>query len=117
MRIFGFEIVLAGIHVGIIILFFVKNTQTKIIIGTSFCNFSFILITREVAAGETAEVEAEGNEAPTRSIPRSTSERMLAVHREQINQERELIEKYHEIVSQNCLYFSYKALLFPFFKN
>lgn len=52
----------------------------------------------EVAAGETAEVEAEGNEAPTRSIPRSTSERMLAVHREQINQERELIEKYHEII-------------------
>ncbi|KAF6210454.1 hypothetical protein GE061_013560 [Apolygus lucorum] len=43
--------------------------------------------------------ESEGdNEVVGRSIPRSQSERMLAVFKDHINQERELLEKYHEMV-------------------
>lgn len=43
--------------------------------------------------------DGEGGEAPTRSIPRSTSERIIAIHREHLKQERELVEKYHEMVN------------------
>ncbi|CAB0007541.1 unnamed protein product [Nesidiocoris tenuis] len=43
--------------------------------------------------------ESEGdNEVVGRSIPRSQSERMLAVFKDHIHQERELVEKYHELV-------------------
>lgn len=48
-------------------------------------------------ATESAEVDnREGNDAPPKGLPRSQSERLLAVCKEHVLQERELQEKYHE---------------------
>ena len=44
------------------------------------------------------DVEAEA-ELLNRALPRSQSERMLAVYKEHINQERDLLDKYHEMVN------------------
>lgn len=49
--------------------------------------------------GETDEVDnsREGNDLPPpKGIPRSQSERLIAVCKEHVQQERELQEKYHE---------------------
>jgi hypothetical protein len=49
--------------------------------------------------------ESEGTEVPgSRPLPRSQSERMLAVYKEHINQERELHDKYHEQVGLLFIY-------------
>lgn len=43
--------------------------------------------------------ECEGD-AVTMRLPRSQSERLLAINREHVAQERELREKYHDLVSK-----------------
>ncbi|XP_016837746.1 1-phosphatidylinositol 4,5-bisphosphate phosphodiesterase classes I and II isoform X1 [Nasonia vitripennis] len=48
-------------------------------------------------ATESAEADnREGNDGPPKGLPRSQSERLLAVCKEHVLQERELQEKYHE---------------------
>lgn len=48
---------------------------------------------------ECSELEnREGSEGLSRGLPRSQSERLLAVYKTHIQQERELKEKYHENV-------------------
>ncbi|KAK9508249.1 hypothetical protein O3M35_007949 [Rhynocoris fuscipes] len=57
--------------------------------------------------GEQAPTAEEGTTDVGRSIPRSRSERMLAVFKDHICQERELLEKYHELIFASA----HKAML------
>ncbi|KAG8225967.1 hypothetical protein J437_LFUL006196 [Ladona fulva] len=51
------------------------------------------------ATSESPECEGDGISAPRfQGLPRSHSERILALHKEHVGQERELREKYHEAV-------------------
>ncbi|XP_057325242.1 1-phosphatidylinositol 4,5-bisphosphate phosphodiesterase classes I and II isoform X2 [Microplitis mediator] len=51
-----------------------------------------------VNLAETSENPEEGVEGAVGGLPRSQSERLLNIYKEQLDQERELQEKYHEIV-------------------
>ncbi|XP_014251862.1 1-phosphatidylinositol 4,5-bisphosphate phosphodiesterase classes I and II isoform X2 [Cimex lectularius] len=63
------------------------------------------LSSKNMDTSGTPEGDGEGGgdgEVVNRGIPRSHSERMLAIFRDHITQERELVEKYHEQVFANA---------------
>lgn len=65
----------------------------------TFCFRTEVALPTEMSEGS----ECEG-ESLAMKLPRSQSERLLAVNREQITQERELREKYHDLVNIMCNY-------------
>lgn len=66
-----------------------------------FRSFSSEVGLSNIAIAETSECSEETRETVEgipKGLPRSQSERLLAVYKEHVLQERELQEKYHEIV-------------------
>lgn len=47
---------------------------------------------------ETSECQEEGVEGAVKGLPRSQSERLLNIFKEHLDQEKELQDKYHDIV-------------------